>query len=132
VLVREQSSSRPPLLSRLRCELLKEACVGVLAMLELDGETAALMAATEELERLLPPPEGLLVRVVAPTADGIVLFQLWKSQEARQRNAENPHHASALEASGMRGAVRGSRSRAFEDAQLEYLAREAAESERMA
>jgi hypothetical protein len=91
-------------------------------MLELDGETAALMDASEELDRLLPAPDGLLVRIVAPTAGGIVLFQLWESPEARQRNAESPHHAAALEASGMTRSARGSLSRVFEDAQLKFIA----------
>jgi hypothetical protein len=95
--------------------------MGVLAMLELDGDTAPLMDATEELDRLLPAPDGLLVRIVAPTAEGIVLFQLWESPEARRRNAENPDHAAALEASGMRGSVRGSRSRVFEDAHIKLF-----------
>ncbi len=99
--------------------------MGVLAMLELEGETAALMEASEELDRLVPAPDGLRVRIVAPTAEGIVLFQLSESAEARQRNAESPHHAAALEASGMRRSVRGSLSRAFEDAQLKFIAPEA-------
>jgi hypothetical protein len=66
--------------------------MGVLAMLELDGETSALLEASGELDRLLPPPDGLLVRIVAPTAEGIVLFQLWASRELRDQNAKNPGH----------------------------------------
>jgi hypothetical protein len=58
--------------------------MGVLAMLELDVETAALR----------------------------------ESAEARQRNADHPDHAEALEASGMTAMVRGSRARAFEVAEL--------------
>lgn len=96
--------------------------MGVLAMLELEGDTAGLLEAAEELERLLPDSEGLLLRIVAPTETGMVLFQLWESADARQRNADNPGHAQALEASGMRALVRGSRSRAFEDAELQHLA----------
>lgn len=92
--------------------------MGVLAMLELDGDTTALLAAAEKLEDLLPSPDGLQLRIVAPTADGIVLFQLWASADARQRNADHPGHAEALEASGMTSIVRGSRARAFEDAEL--------------
>lgn len=95
--------------------------MGVLAMLELQGDSAALMAASDELERR-PRPEGLLVRIVAPTDDGMVLFQLWQSAEARQRNADNPAHAEALAASGMRAAVRGTRSRVFDEAALRLVA----------
>jgi len=90
-------------------------------MLELDGDTAALLEAAERLEDLLPPPEGLRLRIVAPTDEGIVLFQLWETPEARQRNADHPGHAQALEASGMTARVRGSRARAFDDAVLTLI-----------
>ena len=96
--------------------------MGVLAMLEMDGDTAALMTAMDELERRLPPPDGLLVRIVAPTDSGMTLFQLWKSEEARQRNADNPAHGEAFVASGMREAIRASRSRAFDPAALRHVA----------
>ncbi|MDQ6817131.1 MAG: hypothetical protein M3018_06955 [Actinomycetota bacterium] len=65
------------------------------------------------------------MRIVAPTAEGIALFQLWESPEARQRNAENPHHAAAIETSGMRRSVRTTRARAFEEAELKFIAPEA-------
>jgi hypothetical protein len=91
-------------------------------MLELDGDTAALMAASEELERRLPPPDGLLVRILAPTDSGVVLFQLWESPEARRRNAEDSTHGDALAASGLQEAVRGSRSRVFDAAELKHVA----------
>lgn len=61
--------------------------MGVLAMLELEGETAALMDASEDLDRRLPAPDGLLVRILAPTPDGIALFQLWESPEARRQGS---------------------------------------------
>jgi hypothetical protein len=97
--------------------------MGVLAMLELEGDTAALLEAAEELERRLPAAEGLLLRIVAPTDSGLVLFQLWESPEARARNADSPGHAEALEASGMMAAVRASHARAFEGAELTDLTR---------
>jgi hypothetical protein len=92
--------------------------MGVLAMLEMEGDTAELMAAAEELDRRLPAPEGLLARITAPTDDGMVLFQLWESAEVRQRNADDAGHAEALAESGMLAAMRGSRSRAFDGALL--------------
>src|SRR5687767_954216 len=96
--------------------------MGVLVMLELQGETSDLMAASGELDRRLPQPDGLLARIVAPTDDGMVLFQLWESADARQRNADDPAHAEALVASGMRAAMRTSRSRVFDQAVLRRLA----------
>jgi hypothetical protein len=95
--------------------------MGVLAMLELDGETKQLLGAMERLERLLPAPDGLVARMVAPTPEGVVLFQLWESQDARERNHKDPAHAAALEASGIRGLMRGSRSRSFEGVSLSVI-----------
>jgi len=96
--------------------------MGVLAMLELEGDTADLMAASVEVDRRLPAPEGLLVRIAAPTEQGLVLFQLWESADARMRNAGDPAHAEALEVSGMKRVVRGMRSQVFEAAALRYAA----------
>ena len=94
----------------------------VLAMLELDGDAASLMAAGSALDELLGTPRGLMARIVAPTESGIVLFQLWRTPEDRQRNADDPGHREALEASGMLAAATGMRSRTFEDAELQLFA----------
>ena len=61
---------------------------------------------------------GVLARIVAPTADGIALFRLWDSAEARARHADDPGHAGALVESGIRDLARGSRSRVFDGADL--------------
>ncbi len=95
--------------------------MGVLAMLELQGETAELLAAMDDVDRLLPESDGLLARIVASTEDGVVLFQLWESAGARDRNADDPAHAEALAASGIFAATRGTRGRVFDDAELRYL-----------
>ena len=87
-------------------------------MLEVDGDTGALLEAAERLEQILPAPEGSLLRIVAPTDTGMVLFQLWASAEARQANADAPGHAEALAESGMMEAATGTRSRVFENAEL--------------
>jgi hypothetical protein len=93
----------------------------VLAMLELDGPTDALLAAAERLEELLERPEGLLARIVAPSEEGVVLWQLWQTAEARARNAGDPGHHEALRASGLLDLVTGSRARAFEDAVMQVF-----------
>jgi hypothetical protein len=95
----------------------------VLAMLELDGPTDALLAAGEKLERHLGTPEGLLARVVAPTPTGIVLWQLWASAATRERHAGDARHAEALRESGLTELVTGTRSRAFAHATLEVFER---------
>ena len=94
----------------------------VLALLEIDGDTEALIAAGHAIEDKLGTPEGLQVRIVAPTEKGIVLFQLWRSQEDRQRNADDPRHREALEESGMLAAAKGMHARAFEDVALQVFA----------
>jgi hypothetical protein len=93
----------------------------VLAMLELDGDTGSLQAAATALEELLGIPPGLMARIVAPTETGIVLLQLWRTPEDRQRNADHPGHREALEGSGMLAAATGIRSRAFDDAVLQLF-----------
>jgi hypothetical protein len=93
----------------------------VLAMLELDGPTGALLAAAEKLEGLLETPEGLVARIVSPTDTGVVLWQLWQTAEARARNAGDPAHGEALRASGLLDLVTGTRARAFEGATLQVF-----------
>ncbi len=92
--------------------------MGVLVMLELDGDTAELLAAAAELDRLLPSSPGMLARIVAPLETGMVLFQLWESAEARQANADDPDHTRAFEESGMKAALEGLRPQVFEGASL--------------
>ena len=93
----------------------------VLAMLELDGPTDALLVAAERLEELLETPDGLLARIVAPTETGVVLWQLWQTAEARARNADDAAHGEALRASGLLDLVTGTRARAFEGAVLQIF-----------
>ena len=93
----------------------------VLAMLELDGPTDALLAAEQRIDELLARPEGLVARLVAPTDTGIVLWQLWESAEARARNADDPGHAEALRAAGLLDLVTATRARAFADARLQVF-----------
>ena len=93
----------------------------VLAMLELDGPTDALLAAAERLEGLLETPEGLVARIVAPTGTGVVLWQMWQSAEARGRHADDPGHDEALRASGLLDLVTGTHARAFEGAMLQVF-----------
>jgi hypothetical protein len=93
----------------------------VLAMLEFDGPTDALLAAAERLEGLLDTPEGLVARIVAPTETGVVLWQMWQTAEARARNAGDPGHDEALRASGLLDLVTGTHARAFEGAMLQVF-----------
>jgi hypothetical protein len=100
--------------------------VAVLAMLEIDGDSTRLMAASAEIDRRLPQPNGLLVRMAAPTGSGMVLFQLWDSAAAREENQTDPKHREALEASGMTALATAMRSRTFDGVELRRVAAEAA------
>jgi hypothetical protein len=91
--------------------------MGVLVILEMDGDTEALLAAATDLEGRRPAPAAL-ARVIAPTEDGAVVCTFWESAEARDHHQSQPEHGEALKASGLLEAMTGSRSRVFEDAQL--------------
>jgi hypothetical protein len=91
--------------------------VGVLVILEVDGDTEALLAAAADLEARRPAP-AVLARVIAPTEDGAVVCTFWESAEAREDHQSQPEHSEALQASGLLDAMTGSRSRVFEDAEL--------------
>jgi hypothetical protein len=92
--------------------------MGVLVILEMDGSTAAVLAAAADLEARRPT-SAKLARVVAPTESGVVVATFWESAQARDGYQSEPGHREALQASGLLDAVTEMRSRVFEDAELE-------------
>jgi hypothetical protein len=91
--------------------------MGVLVVLEMDGPTDALLAATADLEARRPTA-AVLARVVAPTTSGVVVATFWESTEARDHYQSQPEHREALQASGVLDAVTDMRSRVFDAAEL--------------
>ena len=91
--------------------------MGVLVILEIDGDTEALLAAAADLEARRPAPAAL-ARVIASTEGGAVVCTFWESSEARDHHQSQPEHGEALRASGLLDAMTGSRSRVFENAEL--------------
>jgi hypothetical protein len=91
--------------------------MGVMVILEMDGETDALLTATEDLEARRSTP-AIQARMVAPTDTGVVLVTFWDSAEARDAYQSDPEHNEALRASGLLDAVTEMRSRVFVDAEL--------------
>jgi hypothetical protein len=91
--------------------------MAVMVILEMDGDTAALLAAAEDLEARRPT-SAVTARVVAPTEDGAVMCTVWESAAARDAYQSEPEHQEALQASGLLAAVTGMRSRVFENAEL--------------
>ena len=65
------------------------------------GPTAALLAASDRIERGIGMPDGLLARVVTPSEDGILLVNLWASEELRRASNEDPAHEEIVRASGI-------------------------------
>jgi hypothetical protein len=73
----------------------------VLAIVEMEGDTEALTRASEAICDRIGMAPGLLARVIAPTETGIVLVNVWASEEARQASQADPVHAAAIAESGL-------------------------------
>jgi hypothetical protein len=91
--------------------------MAVLVILEMEGDTDALVTAAEDLESRRPNPV-VMARAVAPTENGLIVCTLWESAEARDAFQGDPEHREALEASGLLAAVTNMSSRVFDDATL--------------
>ena len=94
--------------------------MGVLVLMESKGDREELLAAADDLIRRAGRAEGLLVRLVAPTDEGILLIHLWDSDEARERWQANPQHQHALRASGMTVAIKERDVRVLEPHHVEF------------
>jgi hypothetical protein len=75
--------------------------MGVLMLVSMRGPTRELLAASEVIESRVGMSEGLLARVVAPTEDGILLLNLWASEELRRASNDDPAHQEIVQASGI-------------------------------
>lgn len=91
--------------------------MGVLVILEMDGEADALLAAGADLEARRPTP-AKVARMVARSETGVVMVTFWDSAAARDAYQSEPEHEEALRASGLRDAVTAMRSRVYENADL--------------
>ena len=75
--------------------------MSVLALVHMRGNTDRLLEASDKLAEAFGMPEGLIASVTAPTDEGIVLMQLWESDEHRTRANDDPENREALQASGL-------------------------------
>ncbi|HEX3328796.1 MAG TPA: hypothetical protein VHS27_02675, partial [Gaiellales bacterium] len=64
--------------------------MSVLALVHMRGNTDRLLEASDKLSASFGMPEGLIASVTAPTDEGIVLMQLWESEEHRIRANDDP------------------------------------------
>lgn len=91
--------------------------MGVLVVLEMDGDPEALLKAVADLEARRPT-QAIQARVLARSDSGVVVCTYWESGEAREAYQSEAAHGEALKASGVLDAVTEMRSRVFEDAEL--------------
>jgi hypothetical protein len=83
--------------------------MSVLVFVRMTGKTDPLLEAADRLAEAFGMPDGLTVQVAAPTDEGIVIMQLWESEEQRQAANEAPEGREALLQSGLlREAISGS------------------------
>jgi hypothetical protein len=75
--------------------------MSVLALVHMRGNTDRLLEASDKLSEAFGMPDGLIAQVTAPTDEGIVLMQLWESDEHRMRANDDPTNRDALQASGL-------------------------------
>ena len=83
--------------------------MSVLVLVRMTGKVDPLLEAADRLAEAFGMPDGLTTQVAAPTDEGIVIMQLWESEEQRQAANEAPEGREALLQSGLlREAVTGS------------------------
>lgn len=83
--------------------------MSVLVLVRMQGKTDRLLDAADRLAEAFGMPDGLTAQIAAPTDEGIVIMQLWESEEQRQAANESPEGREALLQSGLlREAVTGS------------------------
>ncbi|HEY3764498.1 MAG TPA: hypothetical protein VGL44_05025 [Gaiellales bacterium] len=82
--------------------------MSVLVLVQMQGKTDRLLEASDRLAEAFGMPDGLTAQVAAPTDEGIVILQLWESEEQRTAANEAPEGRDALLESGiLREAVTG-------------------------
>jgi hypothetical protein len=79
--------------------------MAVVSMMKLAGDSEELAAKLREhvrpLGKELAPKHGGLGTIVARTDDGIMVINLWESEEGRHAMAEEPQIQEAVKAAGL-------------------------------
>jgi hypothetical protein len=75
--------------------------MSVLVLVRMRGKTDRLLEASDRLAEVFGTPDGLKAQVTAATDEGIVLMQIWESDEQRQLANEDPRNRDALQSSGL-------------------------------
>lgn len=77
----------------------------IVSMMRIQGDADALAAAMrdhlEPVAERLAPKHGGLAHIAARTDDGVLVINLWETDEGRHRMAEEPEIQEALRAAGL-------------------------------
>ncbi len=91
----------------------------VLVITELLGPSAELLAASDRIAAEVGTRDGLLLRLRGTTQDGIVVINLWDSDETRAAAAADHAHAAARERSGIGEIEQGARTTVVRDVRVD-------------
>jgi hypothetical protein len=75
--------------------------MSVLVVVHMRGKTDRLLEAADRLTAAFGMPDGLTAQVTAPTEEGIMMVQVWESEDHRTRANDLPENRDALMASGL-------------------------------
>jgi hypothetical protein len=87
--------------------------MSVLVLVRMNGNTERLLEAADRLSAAFGMPPGLTAQVAAPTEEGIVIMQLWASEDQRREANEGPGHEALIESGILRETLSGT-SEAYE------------------
>jgi hypothetical protein len=79
-----------------------------LVLVRMNGNTERLLEAADRLCEAFGMPAGLTAQITAPTEEGIVIMQLWESEDQRREANEGPGHEALIESGILRETLSGS------------------------
>jgi hypothetical protein len=81
--------------------------MSVMVLVRMNGNTERLLEASDRLCEAFGMPDGLTAQVTAPTDEGIVIMQLWASEDQRREANEGPGHEALIESGILRETLSG-------------------------
>jgi hypothetical protein len=81
--------------------------MSVLVLVRMNGNTERLLEAADRLSAAFGMPDGLTAQITAPTEEGIVIMQLWASENQRREANEGPGHEALIESGILRETLSG-------------------------
>lgn len=81
--------------------------MSVLVLVRMNGNTDRLLEAADRLSAAFGMPDGLTAQITAPTEEGIVIMQLWASEDQRRVANEGPGHQALIDSGILRETISG-------------------------